>query len=187
MKTLKIAAAIILLSVCASSAQVLVSLGSNGFSIDGGSTAPHSQTATTLTFNSAVALGDTVYGAWNTTYNWSSYINFGLEFSVTGTNPNLPISVYFYDTNFNLINEYSLSTIGVGSTPKVVPLVLVTPGTGNLTDVGNFQLTWQGSGAVNATFSNLVAVPEPSTWALLIGAFTVTALCRRPRNSGRGA
>ncbi len=179
MKTLKITAAFLLLCVCASPAQVLVGLGSNGFSVDADSTAPYSQTATTLAFNSSVALGDTVYGAWNTTYNWSSYLTFGLEFSVTGTNPNLPISVYFYDTDFNLINEYSLSTIGVGSTPTVVPLVLVSPGTGNLTAVGNFQLTWQGGGTINATFKNVVAVPEPATWALLAGGLAAMVVYRR--------
>ncbi len=179
MKTLKIAAALLVLCACASSAQVLVSLGSSGLTLDSGSTAPHSQTATTLTFNSAIALGDTVYGAWNTTYNWSSYITFGLEFSVTGTNPNLPITVLLYDTNAEVINEYSLSTVGVGSTPTVVPMVLLNSGSGNLNAVAGFQLTWQGSGAVNATFKNLVAVPEPATWALLAGGLVAMAVYRR--------
>ena len=183
MKSIKIAAAFLLLCVLTSPAQVLVSLGSNGFSVDEGSSAPYSQTAITLAFNSSVAFGDTVYGAWNTTYNWSSYINFGLEFNVVGTNPNLPVSVYFYDTNFNLINEYSLSTAGVGSTTTVVPLVLVTPGSGNLNAVANFQLSWAGNGAVNATFTNVVAIPEPSTWILLSGALAAMAFCRRKNST----
>lgn len=184
MKTIKIAAAFLILCACASSAQVLVSLGSSGLTVDGGSTAPYSQTTSALSFNSSIALGDTVYGAWNTTYNWSSYLTFGLEFSVSGTNPNLPITVMLYDTNANVINEYSLSTIGVGSTPTVVPMVLLNPGTGNLGAVAGFQLTWQGGGTINATFKNVVAVPEPETWALLAGGLVAVGVCRRRRALG---
>ncbi|PTX93480.1 hypothetical protein DB345_17895 [Spartobacteria bacterium LR76] len=179
MKSVSIIAALLLGFASASFAQVLVTLGSNGFTVDGVSSAPYSQTTTTLKFNSSLALGDAVVGALNTTYDWSSYITFGLEFSVSGTNPNLPISVYFYDTDYAVINIYSLSTNGVGSTPTVVPMTLVSIGSGRLNAVAGFQLAWEGGGTVNATFTNVVAVPESATWALLIGALGATPLLRR--------
>lgn len=163
------------------SAQVLVSLGSNGFTIDPGSTAPHTQNQTSLTFNSAIGLGDTVYGGLDTAYDWSSFSLFGLELNVVGTNPNLPISVFFYDSSFNLINEYSLTTTGVGSSPTIVPLTLASIGTGDLSDVAGFQLTWAGAGTVNSTFNNVVAVPEPATWALVTGTLTAAMAFRRRR------
>jgi len=182
MKSAKIALAFLLVFACVSSAQVLVSLGSSGFTVDPQSLTPYSQTATTLTFNTPVTTGDNIYGVWNTTYNWSSYITFGLQFSVSGTNPNLPASVYFYDTNYNVINTYSLTTNGVGSTQTVVPLTLFAAGTGNLSAVAGFQLNWDGGGTVNATFTNVVAVPEPSTWVLLAGGL-MTIVVLRPHHT----
>lgn len=184
MNPVKIATAFFLICICTSSAQVLTTLGSNGLSVASESNVPYSQTATTLTFNSSIALGDALVGAWTSTYDWSSYTSFGLEFSVSGTNPNLPISVTFYDTNAHVIKEYSLSTIGVGTIPTIVPLVETATGSGLMSAVAGFQLTWAGSGTINATFTNVVAVPEPATGALLAGGLIAVVLLR-PRSARR--
>jgi len=153
------------------SAQIdLLSFGSSSYTIDPGSTATTTQNASGITMATTPALGDTWYNSVMTKLvaDWSSFPSFNIVMSVTGTNPNLPFSVTFYDTSFSSINEYQANTLtaGVSSTP--VPLTLSLPGNGNLNDVQYVQFSWGGGGsAVNTTTTGISAVPEPSTYALL--------------------
>jgi hypothetical protein len=167
----------------------LVSLGSPTFTIDSGATtAAYSQTASGVVFNGAYALGDTLGGSF-TTQNWSTYTSpaydFGIVMTLTGTNPDLPFSVQFYDASFNVINTYSGFTTGAG-TSTFQPLTLAIAGTGILSSVAGVQFTWDGGGTINATVEKVAAtaVPEPSTYALLaLGglAFAGYAMRRRQR------
>ena len=148
----------------------LVSLGTATFTVDAGATtAAYSQTASGVVFNSTYALGDTLGGTF-TTQDWSnpSYTGFGVVMSLTGTDPNLPFSVAFYDASFGIINTYSGTTTGA-ATSTYLPLTLVLPGTGVLSSVAGIQFTWDGGGAINSTVEKIAAtaVPEPSTYALL--------------------
>ena len=168
-KTLLTAVASALLSLTALSQQIdLVSLGSPTFTVAGdATTALYSQSSSGVIFNGTYALGDTLGGTFST-QNWSSptYTGFGLVMSLTGSNPNLPFSVSFYDPSFAIINTYSGTTTGATSS-TYLPLTLVLPGTGVLSSVAGVQFTWDGGGAVNSTIEQVAAVPEPSTYALL--------------------
>jgi hypothetical protein len=158
-------------TITSSHAQIdLVSLGSPTFTVDpAATTATYSQTASGVVFNGAYALGDTLGGSF-TTQNWSAYTSpaydFGIVMTLTGTNPDLPFSVQFYDASFNVITTYSGFTTGAG-TSTFQPLTLAIAGTGVLSSVAGVQFTWDGGGTINATVEKVAAVPEPSTYAML--------------------
>lgn len=152
----------------------LVSLGSPTFTVDSGATtAAYTQTGSGLVFNGAYALGDTLGGSF-TAMDWSPYATstFGVVMSLTGTNPDMPFSVQFYDDTFAVINTYSGFTTGA-TVSTFQPLTLAIPGTGVFSSVAGIQFTWDGGGTINAT-AEKIAVPEPSTYAML--AFASVAL-----------
>lgn len=135
-------------------------------------TAPYSQTASGIVFSGAYALGDTLAGYVQPNADYSAYGSapwqFGVVMTLTGANPNLPFSVTFFDDEFNSINTYSgTTTAAVAGVATFVPLTLSIPGTGVLTTIGGLQYNWDGGGTINTTVSEIAAVPEPSTYALL--------------------
>lgn len=172
MKKLITAAAVAVnLAVVAHAQQIdLVSLGSATFTVDpDATTAAYTPSASGIIFNGTYAFGDTLGGTF-ATQDWSnpSYTEFGVVMTLTGTNPNLPFSVQFYDGSFNVINTYGGTTVPlVAGTPTYTPLSLNIAGTGILTSVAGIQFTWDGGGAVNTTLEGVAAVPEPSTYTLL--------------------
>jgi fibronectin-binding autotransporter adhesin len=142
----------------------LVSLGSASFLVDpSATTAAYAQTNSGLFFNGFYSLGDTLGGAFATTYDWSAYatpFTLALVMSVTGTNPDLPFSVELFDGTFNLINRYYGTTTGAGVS-TYQPLTLALSGTGNFSSVSGLQFTWDGVGLVNAIVESL-SIPAPS-------------------------
>jgi hypothetical protein len=165
----------------------LLSFGSATYSVDSGSTATYSQTPSGITMNTTPTGGDTWYNSSMTpvTSDWSSYLPFSLNMSVTGTNPNFAFSVELFDADFTSINKYSGSTAGLTSIASNAPLTVNIPGTGILTSVQYVQFTWDAGGsAVNATVNKFVGttVPEPSTYALLgMGALALSGYVVRRR------
>jgi len=161
-------ASFVLLSQASAQYINLGSLGTSNFTPDDGSTAAFSQTSTTLDF-SAASLGDQVFGNYTPTVtDWSTFSDFGIRMTITGTNPDLPFTVSFFDNNF-IANVYTGFTTGLSSgVSGVAPLTLVSSGA-NLGNVIGFQLGWDGaaSGAINVSMSDVAAVPEPSTYVLL--------------------
>jgi hypothetical protein len=151
----------------------LVSLGSPTFTvIEEFTDVAYTQDASGVLFNGGVGIGQTLGGSF-TSQDWSTYAtpsyNFGIVMTLTGTNLDLPFSVVFYDSEANIINTYSGTTTGA-STSSFQPLTLTTAGNENLSSVGLFQFTWDGAGTVNAKIEKIaavVAVPEPSTYALI--------------------
>jgi hypothetical protein len=146
----------------------LGTLGTSNFTVDsGGSVGTYTQTSTTLDF-AAAALGDQVFGNYTPSVtDWSVYPSFGIRMTITGTNPDLPFTVTFYDGSFNS-NVYSGFTSGLSSgISGVAPLTLTASGA-DLSNIAGFQIGWDGSASpINVSMSNVAAVPEPSTYALL--------------------
>jgi len=177
MKNHSAALALFLLAVLPVSAQNvdLVSLGSATFTLDPSATiGSGTQNASGFVWSPSVALGDQLGGTF-TAANWTPFTNpanytgFALRMSVTGANPDLSFSLTLFDPSFAPINTYGGSTFGLTSTPGLVSLSLDSPGSGNFGSVGGAVLTWGGGGNINTTATELVAVavPEPSTYALL--------------------
>ena len=166
-KTLTIIS-IALASISQISAQYvdLGTLGTSNFTPDGGSIGTFTQTATTLNFTAA-ALGDQVFGNY-TPSNWTSYSDFGIRMTITGTNPDLPFTVTFFDGDSGS-SAYSASTFGLLSgVSGVAPLTLALSGA-NFSNIIGFQIGWDGSASpINVSMSNVAAVPEPSTYLLLV-------------------
>ncbi len=154
----------------------LLSLGTTGFTPDGGSTATYSQTATTLVFNGAQASGDAVFGAvlssgtyWTgSAYNWSSgnVPQFGVLMTLTGTNPDIGFSLQLYDSSFNQ-SLYSGTTVGLLDGVQTQVSLTYATGTANLADIVGVGFQWDNPGTINTSVSSITSVPEPSTYALL--------------------
>jgi len=163
----------------------LLSFGSSTFSVDPGSTAVYTQSASGITMITNPGLGDTWYNDSMTKFvsDWSSFPEFGLRMSSPGPNPGFPFTIFLYDTAFSLVNEYQATTFDLGATPTVVPLSLSLPGSGNLADVQYVQFSWGGGGSnINVTTTEIVGVPEPSTYALLsLGALALGGYAARRR------
>lgn len=142
----------------------LVSLSSATFTVSGeeATTANYAASASGVLFNGTYALGDTLGGTF-ATQDWSnpSYTGFGVVVSLTGTDPNLPFSVSFYDPSFNIINTYSGTTTGA-TTSTYLPLSLVLSGTGDLSRVAGIQFTWDGGGSIACTVEKIATLAAPS-------------------------
>jgi hypothetical protein len=131
------------------------------------------QTSSGFVYNGTVNFSDNVFGQLASAQDWSSQVGPGIVFtlfmSVSGTNPDIPFSLEFFDSAFASIDIWEGTTVGLTATPVYNNLSIITPGSGNYSDVGSFVLTWNGGGAetINSTVSTIAVVPEPSTYALL--------------------
>lgn len=185
-------AVISLILATASQAQTLTLLGSADYNVDGGSTtAGYSQSASSLTFDAGFGLGDTLGGLFNASFDWSAVTDFGLTMSIAGVNPVAPFSVEFYDSSVlvdpvtAVVARYQGTSSPAGSSPTIVTLTLDQVFNGNYNDVLGMQFTWDsdapgGSGSV--TVDSIDAVPEPTTWAMLVfGAALFGGLALRRR------
>jgi hypothetical protein len=143
----------------------LVNLGTNSFTVDpGATTAPYSQTASSLDFNGTIALGDTLGGIFFALQDWSSYETFGLRMSLMGTNSDLPFSLQFFNSAFNIINTYQGNTAGLSlNTPTVVMLSLSEAGTMNFSSVAGMQFTWDGGGPMDTSLTEVVGFNAPDS------------------------
>ena len=164
-------------SPVAAQTNILAPLGTDNFTVDGGSTtAAYSQTATNLTLVSPFTLGDTLGGVFSSTYDWSAYSNastftFGLFMSAAGASPGIPFTVEFYNGALDVIvNTYSGDASGLSTSPTFVPMSLSLAGSGNFSSIGGLQFTWDGGGTGTVVVDSIAVsvVPEPTTWAMLV-------------------
>jgi autotransporter-associated beta strand protein len=140
----------------------LQSLGSSSFLIDTNVTlATYSQSAAAVQLTAA-ALGDSLAGLFSTTNNWSSVTSFGLRLSVDGSNPDLPYTVKFYDSNLDEVASYSGSTYGIGTNAATAMLELLATGVGSAADIVGMDFTWDGSGTITNNLFDIVQVPTSS-------------------------
>jgi hypothetical protein len=173
-------AALVLLSTLVPQASAqnidLLSFGSANFTIDAGSDPIFTQSASGILMGPSLAiqLGNTWYNESMTKFvsDWSSFTGFFIDMSVAGTNPGFAFSVSFYDTNFDLVNSYGANTGLAGASLTHVPLSISAAGNNALSDVQFIQFTWGADGSLSAaqsvTTTGISAVPEPSTYALLV-------------------
>jgi hypothetical protein len=167
-----------------SNAQLITSIGNLGsldFSVDSESTnAPHTQEPNYINFTGSFSLGATLGGLWDPAIpkDWSIYDlgDFGLLISITGTNPNLPYTVEFYDSNLFLVNTFTGTTAGAGTSLSFSSLTLSVPGTSNMNDILGIQFTFDASDAINMNWESIAVVPEPKTITLLTTILALAGL-----------
>ena len=169
----------------------LAALGTDNFTVDGGSTtASYSQTTTNLTLVSPFTLGDTLGGVFTTGYDWSAYSNtnnftFGLFMSAAAASPGVPFTVEFFNGALDtIVNTYSGDASGLSTSLTFVPMSLSLPGSGDFSSIGGMQFTWDGGGTGTVVVDSIAVsvVPEPTTWAMLaFGAALFGGLALRRR------
>ena len=159
-----------------------------------------SQSASGLSFTSAIAIGDSLAGDFTSTLNWSNYgwtgtgssvsnSTLGLLMTMTqATNPNLNFTVTIYGTGYDIIQKYSGSTAGmvkdvqsfVALTPNAGSYVGGVPGQVIALDIGWDGAASTGFGAIQAIQST---IPEPSSASLLaLGMAGLVALRARRKS-----
>jgi hypothetical protein len=172
-KSILLVVAAVALSNTPSRAIDLLSLGSDGFEIQGFEGA-YTQNDTTLSFGT-VALGGTVFGGVvGAPLDWSSAPAFGMRMTVSSGFEPLQFTLSLFDSTFdpeagaptgfaNYRGNTGVLTAGVEGT---ISLTLVE-GSVNAASIVGLGFTWDGLGPANSTIAAVTAVPEPSTYALL--------------------
>lgn len=178
-------------SPVAAQTNILAPLGTDNFTVDGGSTtASYTQTTTNLTLVTPFTLGDTLGGVFSTAYDWSAYSNstsftFGFFMSALAASPGIPFTVEFFNGALDtIVNTYTGEASGLSASPSFVSMNLSLPGSGDFSSIGGMQFTWDGSstGSVVVDSVAVSVVPEPTTWAMLasgVALFGGLALRRR--------
>jgi len=148
----------------------LTTFGSDDFTIDTGfSSAPRTQSATTLSLTTPFSSGQILAGDFISTYNWSSEPGFALVLSSTAS-PSALLFVEFQTAAFVPLAIFSVGTGVVTTTPTSFTLTPVSGSISALTQVAALEFKWSGSsldGDTALTIHALQSVPEPSTYALL--------------------
>ena len=172
----------------------LVSFGNTAFTVDpDATTANYTQSSSALNFSPSISLADTIGGSFNAApFDWSTYISsvataFAVKISiVSGSNPNLPFSLSLVNAGGDILNFVG-TTVGA-TTDTYIALTLNATDPGNplvLNGVTAGQFTWDGGApSANVSLQSVAAVPEPSTYALLVlGGLALSgyALRRRTR------
>jgi len=162
----------------------LLTLGANGFTINGGSTdVNYTQSATELTWTGSQTLGDAVFGGTVSTFDWSAVPQFGIRMTLTGTNPDLSFSLQLYDTSFNqALYEGSTTGLSIGIESEV-PLTFSISDPGfSLATISGVGVQWNDGGTVTGSMAAITSVPEPSTYALLaLSGFALGGYAMRRR------
>lgn len=151
----------------------------SSFEVDGGfTTAPFSQDDTTLTLVTPFAGTENLFGVFGSlaspaTFDWSSEAELALSVSAA-TAPTALLFVDFFASDlFTVLANAQLDLGSITAVPSSVSFDFQN-GTsiGDLTNVSALFFTWGGASgdASDVTIGAIQAVPEPSTWAMLIFA-----------------
>jgi hypothetical protein len=182
--TLWICAALMLAPLSSSKAIDLLSLGTDGFTIQGfdGS---YTQNDTTLGFTT-VGLGTTVFGeVVGSPLNWSSVPAFGILMTVSSGFEPLLFRLTLYDSSYiggaTGFADYEGSTAALTVGVEGTVALTLTSGAVNTSSLVGLGVTWDTPGAANSSMAAVTAVPEPSTYALLALAGAAVLGVRRFR------
>jgi hypothetical protein len=138
--------------------------------------AGYTQTADTLTLTAPFDGNTTLYGAFGSlatpfSFDWSGTQALALSLSAP-TAPPVFLFVSFYAPDLaTLLAEAELDVSTVLSTPASFALDFTTGDVADLNDVAAVYFKWGGDSVSNdndLTIHSIQAVPEPSTWALLL-------------------
>jgi hypothetical protein len=138
--------------------------------------AGYTQTANTLTLTAPFDGNTTLYGAFGSlatpfSFDWSGTQALALSLSAP-TAPPVFLFVSFYAPDLTtVLAEAELDVSTVLSTPASFALDFTTGDVADLNDVAAVYFKWGGDSASNdndLTIHSIQAVPEPSTWALLL-------------------
>jgi hypothetical protein len=171
-----LAISVLLLVVVPSKAQIITSLAGLGevdFAVEESVTsAPYTQSATGINFNSSFTLGSTLGGLFLTDIpkDWSSYSlnDFGLIMRATGNTSTMPFTLELYDNELNIASIFQGSTAELTETDTFVPMVLSSTGSGSMDSIVGLQFTWDAPDSINAEWREIAVVPEPSVTNLLL-------------------
>lgn len=186
MRRLALALAFSALVSLTAHAQVLVNFGSASFTPD----ADLSDFDTIAQSAASISLtgfddGHTLAGTFATTLDFSAVTTLYLTGSVQGTAPDSTFTVLLFNSDFSQTRTYESAFNIYGTTSASYALSFVSEDS-SFTDIGGFQLITNGAGAPLAfTLENLAAslsaVPEPSTYAALLGACALALVALRRR------
>ena len=138
--------------------------------------AGYTQTANTLTLTAPFDGNTTLYGAFGSlatpfSFDWSGTQALALSLSAP-TAPPVFLFVTFYAPDLaTVLAEAELDVSTVLSTPASFALDFTTGDVADLNDVAAVYFKWGGDSVSNdndLTIHSIQAVPEPSTWALLL-------------------
>ena len=138
--------------------------------------AGYTQTADTLTLTAPFDGNTTLYGAFGSlatpfSFDWSGTQALALSLSAP-TAPPVFLFVTFYAPDLaTVLAEAELDVSTVLSTPASFALDFTTGDVADLNDVAAVYFKWGGDSVSNdndLTIHSIQAVPEPSTWALLL-------------------
>jgi hypothetical protein len=138
--------------------------------------AGYTQTADTLTLTAPFDGNTTLYGAFGSlatpfSFDWSGTQALALSLSAP-TAPPVFLFVSFYAPDLTtVLAEAELDVSTVLSTPASFALDFTTGDVADLNDVAAVYFKWGGDSVSNdndLTIHSIQAVPEPSTWALLL-------------------
>ncbi|MEO7931895.1 MAG: PEP-CTERM sorting domain-containing protein [Chthoniobacterales bacterium] len=178
--------AILVISITSLQAIVITGFGSTGesgasaFTVDTNNTNFNTSGQTAFTLPATGTDSNVLIGTF-TPINITGNSTIQLTLAVSGTNPNSAFTVRLYSSDFSF-RTYSgfLSSFGSSQTT-----VVLTPGSGTITGntVVAFGFFGGGSGnSLNLTFDTITAVPEPSSYVLMIiGAMVLSRIAFKRR------
>lgn len=188
MKRLLPALALSALVSLTASAQILVDFGSTDFTPD----SELSDFATIAQSSSNLSVagfdhGQTLAGYFASPVDFSAVTTLYLTASLEGTAPASTFTVLLFNSDFSQTRTYESAFNVYGVTGASYALTFVAEDSG-FADIAGFQLIANGIGApVAFTLENLAAspsaVPEPSTYAALVGLAALGLVLWRRRNA----
>ena len=153
------------------------------------------QTADTLTLTAPFTGNTTLFGAFGsvatpTSFDWTGTQALALSLSAPSAPP-VFLFVWFYAPDLStLLAEAELDASTVLSTVSSVSMDFTSGSIADLNDVGAIYFKWGGDSVSNdndLTIHSIQAVPEPSTWALLLTSAAAIALFTWRKKSVRAA